>query len=44
MMYMVLYMLSQGDGYSYEEMREKAEKIRRILLTVDNVSKVELVW
>ena len=24
-------------------MREKAEKIRRILLTVDNVSKVELV-
>lgn len=32
-----------GDGYSYEEMREKAEKIRRILLTVDNVSKVELV-
>ena len=32
-----------GDGYSYEEIREKAEKIRRILLTVDNVSKVELV-
>lgn len=32
-----------GDGYSYEEMREKAEKIRRMLLTVDNVSKVELV-
>ena len=30
-----------GDGYSYEEMREKAEKIRRILLTVDNVSKVQ---
>lgn len=32
-----------ADGYSYEEMREKAEKIRRILLDVDNVKKVELI-
>lgn len=32
-----------GDGYSYEEMREKAEKIRRMLLDIDSVSKVELV-
>jgi len=32
-----------GDGYSYEEMREKAEKIRRILLSVKNVKKVELI-
>ena len=32
-----------ADGFSYEEMREKAEKIRRILLDIDNVKKVELV-
>ena len=32
-----------GDGYSYEELREKAEKIRRMLLNVDSVSKVELI-
>ncbi len=32
-----------GDGYSYEEMRENAEKIRRTLLTVPSVKKVELV-
>ena len=32
-----------GDGYSYEEMREKAEKVRRMLLTIDSVSKVELI-
>ena len=32
-----------GDGYSYEEMREKAEKIRRMLLDIDSVSKVELI-
>ncbi|WP_037350720.1 efflux RND transporter permease subunit [Anaeroarcus burkinensis] len=31
-----------GDGYSYEELRAHAEKIRRILLTVPNVKKVEL--
>ncbi|MBP2654839.1 MAG: acriflavin resistance protein [Firmicutes bacterium] len=32
-----------GDGYSYEEMRENAEKIRRTLLSVPNVKKVDLV-
>ena len=32
-----------SDGYSYEEMREKAEEIRRILLGVSNVKKVELI-
>lgn len=32
-----------GDGYSYEEMRQRAEKIRRILLGIDNVSKVEII-
>ncbi|MBP2628429.1 MAG: acriflavin resistance protein [Firmicutes bacterium] len=32
-----------GDGYSYEEMREKAEKIRRILLDVPSVKKVQLL-
>lgn len=32
-----------SDGYSYEEMREKAEQIRRSLLGVKNVKKVELL-
>lgn len=32
-----------AEGYSYEEMREKAEEIRRNLLGVNNVSKVELI-
>ncbi|MBP2643686.1 MAG: acriflavin resistance protein [Firmicutes bacterium] len=32
-----------GDGYSYEDMRENAEKIRRILLGIPNVKKVSLV-
>lgn len=32
-----------SDGFSYEEMREKAEQIRRILLGVKNVKKVELL-
>lgn len=32
-----------GDGYSYEELRQKAEKIRRIMLDVPDVSKVELL-
>lgn len=32
-----------GDDYSYEELRRKAEEIRRIMLTVDDVSKVELI-
>ncbi|WP_346353272.1 efflux RND transporter permease subunit [Azotosporobacter soli] len=37
-----IYALS-GDGYSYEELRESAEKIRRILLGVPSVKKVTLV-
>lgn len=32
-----------GDEYSYEELREQAEKIRRTLLGVNDVKKVELV-
>ncbi len=32
-----------GDGYSYEQMRERAEKIRRLLLSIGSVSKVELI-
>lgn len=32
-----------GDGYSYEEMRQEAEKTRRLLLAVPNVQKVELL-
>lgn len=32
-----------GDGYSYEEMRQHAEKIRRMLLDVKSVRKVELL-
>ena len=32
-----------GDGYSYEDLRQKAEKIRRMMLDVPDVSKVELV-
>lgn len=32
-----------GDGFSYEEMREHAEKIRRRLLAIDDVKKVELI-
>lgn len=40
--YGVNYALT-GDGYSYEEMREKAEKIRRILSSVPSVKKVNLL-
>lgn len=40
--YGVVYALT-GDGYSYEEMREKTEKIRRILLDVPSVKKVQLL-
>ena len=36
--YGVVYALT-GNGYTYEEMREKAEKIRRILLDVPSVKK-----
>lgn len=32
-----------GDGYSYEEMRVEAERIRRTLLNLNNVKKVELI-
>ncbi|HWQ42969.1 MAG TPA: efflux RND transporter permease subunit [Desulfosporosinus sp.] len=40
--YGVVYALT-GDGYTYEEMREKAEKIRRILLSVPSVKKVNVL-
>ena len=40
--YGVVYALT-GDGYTYEEMREKAEKIRRILLDVPSVKKIQLL-
>jgi multidrug efflux pump subunit AcrB len=40
--YGVVYALT-GDGYTYEEIREKAEKIRRILLDVPSVKKVQLL-
>jgi multidrug efflux pump subunit AcrB len=40
--YGVVYALT-SDGYTYEEMREKAEKIRRILLGVPSVKKVQLL-
>ncbi|MHC1758469.1 MAG: efflux RND transporter permease subunit [Negativicutes bacterium] len=32
-----------GDGYTYEELRENSETIRRTLLGINNVKKVELV-
>ena len=32
-----------GDGFSYEELREQAENIRRVLLAVPNVKKGQLV-
>lgn len=32
-----------GDGYSYEELRQYAEKARRLLLNVPSVQKVELI-
>ena len=40
--YGVIYTLT-GDGYTYEEMREKGERIRRILLGVSSVRKVQLL-
>lgn len=40
--YGIIYALT-GDGYTYEEMREKAEKIRRIFLSVPSVKKVQLL-
>ena len=38
----VFYALT-GDGFSYEEMRREAERIRRVLLGVNNVKKVDLI-
>ncbi|MBR6888603.1 MAG: efflux RND transporter permease subunit [Selenomonadaceae bacterium] len=32
-----------GDGFSYEELRQNAENIRRLLLNVKDVKKIELV-
>ncbi len=32
-----------GDGFTYEEMREEAEEIRRVLMEVDSIKKVELL-
>ena len=40
--YGIVYALT-SDGYTYEEMREKAEKIRRTLRSVPNVKRVELL-
>ena len=40
--YGVVFALT-GDGYTYEDMREKAERIRRILLGVPSVKKVNLL-
>ena len=40
--YGVVYTLT-GDGYTYEEMREKAEKIRRLLLDIPSVKKIVLL-
>ena len=40
--YGVVYALT-GDGYTYEELREKAEKVRRTLLGVPSVKKVNLL-
>lgn len=31
-----------GEGYSYEDLRKSAEKVRRMMLTLPDVSKVEL--
>ena len=40
--YGCIYALT-GDGYSYEDMRERAEKIRRIFLTIPTVKKANLL-
>lgn len=40
--YGCIYALA-GDGFSYEEMRAQAEQIRRVLLGVKSVKKVELI-
>lgn len=33
----------EGEGFSYEEMRQKAEEVRQILISVPDVQKVELL-
>lgn len=40
--YGCIYALT-GDGYTYEQLREQAESIRRTFLQVDDVKKVELL-
>lgn len=40
--YGIVYALT-SDGYTYEEMRERAEKIRRVLRDVPSVKKVQLL-
>ena len=40
--YGIVYALT-GDGYTYEEMRERAEKIRQVLRNVPSVKKVQLL-
>lgn len=40
--YGVVYALT-GDGYTFEEMRQKAESIRRLLLGIPSVKKVQLI-
>ena len=40
--YGCIYALT-GDGYSYEDMREKAEKIRRVFLAIPTVKKANLL-
>lgn len=37
-----VYALS-GEGYSYEELREQAEKVRRLLLGVPSAKKIDLI-
>ena len=32
-----------GDGFNYEELRQKAEEVRQMLLAIENVQKVELL-
>ena len=41
--YGMIYALTASDGYSYEDMRQKAEKIRQRLLHVPQTKKVELL-
>lgn len=38
-----IYALTADEGYTYEEMRQTAERIRRTLLNVESVKKAELI-